>query len=178
PLSGSGVAGGAAISPTSLAFSTNCGSTAVPQTFVVTNNGTANMTWSFNVTGTGQAQYGVTAVPPAGTLAPNASSTVTVAPIAIPSPAINPSPTAYAATVVITTDIPNDTAHNIQLSEIPLGDQLSITPSSLDFGLDPINTTTAPQTFTITNNANPGSADANITLTLGGAGVAAYGLTG
>ncbi len=41
----------------------------------------------------------------------------------------------------------------------------------------PIGSSTTPQTFTLTNNANPGSADANVQLQLAGTGAGAYTLS-
>jgi hypothetical protein len=178
PLSAFVVGGGPSVVPTALTFGGTCGgAAAAPQTFTVTNKGTANMTWAMSsVTGPGQAQYTVAAVPPPGVLAPNASSTVTVTPGAIPSPAPSTAPSAYAASLTITTDVPFDEDHVVSLSESPLGDQLSLSASSLRFGQFPINTQTVAQTFTVTNNANAGSPSTNVSFVLGGSGAGAYAL--
>lgn len=179
PLSAFGVGGGPSVAPTSLAFGGTCGGAAAPpQSFTVTNKGTANLTWAMSgLTGPGGAQYTVSAVPPPGLLAPNASSTVTVTPAAIPSPAPNPSPSAYAASLTITTDVPFDDDHVVSLSDSPLGDQLSLSVANLRFGQFPIDTSTIAQTFTVTNSANAGSQAANVSFMVGGSGATAYAMT-
>ena len=141
----------------------------------MSNNGTVNLNWTMSgVTGSGSAQYTVSAVPPAGLLMPGGSSVVTVTPAAIPSPAPNPTPAAFAAQIAITTDVPFDNPHVVSLSEAALGDQLSLSVQSFRFGQFPINTMTLPQTFTVTNNANAGSPAANVSLALQGTGAGTY----
>jgi hypothetical protein len=178
PLSAFGIGGGPNVVPTSLAFSATCGGGAPsPRTFTVSNKGTANLNWTLSsVTGPGSAQYQISAVPPPGLLAPNASATVTVAPMAIPSPAANPDPSVYAASLTITTDVPFDDDHVVSLTETPLGDQLSLSAASLRFGQFPIATTTLAQTFTVINGANPGSPAANLSFVLAGSGSGSYSL--
>ncbi len=179
PVSGVGIGGGPSVAPTSIAFSASCGgAAAAPQTFTVSNNGTVNLNWMMGaVTGSGSAQYTVAAVPPPGLLMPGGSSTVTVTPAAIPSPASDPAPSAFAAQIVITTDVPFDNPHVVSLSETALGDELSLSVQSFRFGQFPIGTTTLPQTFTVTNNANAGSPAANVSLALQGSGASTYAVT-
>jgi hypothetical protein len=179
PLSGATIGGGPAVTPTSLSFVASCGGAApAAQTFTVSNKGNANLNWSMSgVTGAGSAQYKVSAAPPPGLLMPGQSATVTVTAAAIPSPAPNLSPSAYAAQLVITTDVPFDDPHPVTLGETPLGDQLSFSVPNLRFGQFPINTSTIAETFTVTNNANPGSPAANVSLGLSGAGAGAYSLS-
>jgi hypothetical protein len=179
PLSGTRIAGGPVVNPTSLAFAANCGGAApTPQTFTVGNMGNANLNWSLgSVTGDGTARYKVSAAPPPGLLMPGQSSTVTVTAASIASPAPNLSPSAYGAQIAITTDVPFDDPHVVTLGETPLGDQLSLSVPNLRFGQFPINTSTIAQNFTVTNNANPGSPAANVSLSLTGSGAAAYSLT-
>ena len=177
-LSVAGIANGAGpvVSPTVLAFQAPCGAAATQQqSFVVTNlaAATAPLTWSMtNVTGPGAAQYHLTANPPPGTLNPGQSATVIVS--AAPAPAGVVDPAALAAQVVINTDVPNDQGHVVSLDEVPTGDQISVSVSNIKFGEIPISTSLS-QTFTVTNNANPGSPAANVTLTIGGSGAGAYG---
>jgi hypothetical protein len=175
PLSGSAIGGGPDVAPTLLTFDAPCGGAApASETFVVSNKGTADLTWTLSgITGPGAAQYTVTASPPPGLLVPNASSTVTVTAAAIPFPAPNPNPAALAAQVIVTTDVPNDPPHLVTLNEVAVGDQLSVSVGTLRFGQVSLGTSVS-QTFTLTNSANSGSADANVTLTVLGAGSAAY----
>jgi P pilus assembly chaperone PapD len=179
PLTGAGIGGGPSVAPTSLTFPATCGAAApAPQTFTMRNDGATNLTWSMSgLTGPGSAQYAVTASPPPGTLMPGQSSQVSVAAAAIPSPATNPSPSAYAAALTITTDVPFDGPHVVSLGETPLGDQLSLSVAGLKFGQFPIETSTVGQPFTVTNAANPGSPSANVSFTLSGAGAVAYAVS-
>ncbi len=178
PLTGAGIGGGPAVSPTSLAFAANCGGPApAVQTFTVSNKGEANLNWSSDVSGPGSAQYQISASPAPGLLMPGQSSTIAVTAAAIPSPTANPAPSAYAAQITITTDVPYDDPHVVTLGETPLGDVLSFSLSNLRFGQFPINTSTIAQTFTVTNNANAGSPAADVSLSLGGSGASAYSLT-
>jgi hypothetical protein len=176
PLSGTGVGGGPVVGPTSLAFLATCGGGApAPQTFTVSNAGQADLTWEMSpVTGPGAANYSVSATPTPGLLHPGGSATVTVSVPAVPSPAVTSDPASYAAQIAITTDVPFDDTHVVSLAETPLGDALVVSQGRLRFGQFPINTTTAAETFTITNNANAGSPAANLSLTVGGPGGAAY----
>jgi hypothetical protein len=182
PLTGSGMGGEPSISQISLAFTPTCGRGAPPsQTLTVGNSGTSDMTWALSaVTGPGAASYSVSSTPAPGTLHPGDSASVTVTAAAVPSPAANPSPSAYAAQIAITTDVPFDAPHVVSLSETPLGDQLSFSTDSLRFGQFPIDTTTLPETFTVTNNANAGSPAANLGLSVSAANqvtASAYAVT-
>jgi hypothetical protein len=182
-LSGSAVGGGPLVTPTALSFPATCGGAAPQsQTFVVSNmSPNVDLSWSLaGPTGTGAGQYTVTASPTPGTLAPGASSTVTVTALAVPSPAVNADPASLAAQVVITTDVPFDPPHVVTLTEVPLGDQLFVTlpdqgGGTLRFGQVPLSTPVI-RTLTLTNNANPGSPAANVALSVGGTGGAAYSL--
>jgi hypothetical protein len=178
-LTGFGVGGGPSVVPGSVAFASTCGGPAAqPQTFTVSNKGTTNMNWALSpVAGPGAANYTLAANPAPGLLAPGASSAITVTPAQIPSPAVNPSPSAYAATVTITTDVPYDQPHLVSLGETPLGDQLSFSVASLRFGQIPIATSTIVQAFTVVNQANAGSPAANLSFSLSGTGAGAFKLT-
>ena len=170
-LSGSAIGGGPVVTPTALSFPATCGGAApTSQTFVVSNSSpSVDMNWTLaGPGGSGAAQYTVTADPVPGLLGPGASSTVTVTALAVPSPAVNPNPASLAAQVVVTTDVPLDPAHIVTLSELPLGDQLFVTvpdpiPNLLRFGELPLDTSVT-RGFTLTNNANPGSPAASVSV--------------
>ncbi len=169
PLSGSAIGGGPLVTPTGLTFGATCGG-AQPgsQTFVLANAGTLDFNWTMSaITGPGAAKYSVTSSAQPGLLIPGASVTVTVNAAAVPSPAPDPNPASLAAQIAITTDVPFDPPHVVTLSEVPLGDQLSISAGSLRFGQVPLSTTVG-QSFTVTNAANPGSQDATFSMALGG----------
>jgi hypothetical protein len=146
----------------------------------VQNNSTSvNMSWTLSgPVGTGMGQYTVTADPAPGLLEPGASSVVTVTAAAIPSPALDPSPASLAAQVIVTTDVPLDAPHVVTLSEEPLGDQLFVSTGDqagnlLRLGQVPVGTPLT-RNITVTNNANPNSPAASISVVVGGAGAAAY----
>ncbi len=175
-LAGSGLGGGPTITPSSLSFSANCGGFAPgPQSFIVRNDGTSEMTWSMSgPAGPGASQYTVSTNPPPGLLMPGAFAAINVIAQAIPSPAPNPTPSAFAAELTITTDVPLDPSHVVALGETPLGDQLSFTTTGpLRFGQIPIGTT-LPQEFSVANNANAGSAAASVSFAIAGTGAGAY----
>ena len=178
PLSGVGLGGGPIVAPASLQFPATCGGAApASQSFLVSNQGSSDLTWSLGpVTGPGAAQYTVSPGAPPGLLAPGQSTVVTVQAAAVSSPASEPNPAGLAASVTITTDVPLDPAHVVALGEIPLGDQLSFSLSSLRFGQPPIGTTLS-QTFALENDANPGSAAASVTLGIEGNGASGYTVT-
>jgi hypothetical protein len=179
PLSGTGIGGGTTVAPTSLNFQASCGwGPPGDQSFLVQNNGTADLTWSMTApTGVGASQYTLSASPPPGLLVPGAASMVTVSAAGIASPAPSTDPTAYAAQVTVTTDVPLDPPHVVQLGEVPIGDQISWSlVSPLRFGQVPINNPFT-QTFAITNGGNLASSDAILFFTLAGAGASAYSVT-
>jgi hypothetical protein len=177
PIPLSGVSGPAPnVTPTSLSFAATCGGVApAAQAFVVENGGNADMTWSLgSVTGVGAATYRLSASPAPGVLAPGASAIVTVTAAPVSSPAASTAPSAFAAQVVVTTDVPFDPPHAVTLGETPLGDQLSFSaPGPLRFGQVPIGTDLT-QTISILNAANAGSAPAVLSFTLQGNGAVAY----
>jgi hypothetical protein len=175
-LAGTGIGAGPSIAPLALAFAATCGGSAPPpQTITVANVGTRDMTWSLSgAAGPGASQYTVTSTPSPGLLAPGASATIQVAAAAIGSPAATPAPSALAAQLTVTTDVPFDMPHVIPLTETPLGDQLSFSSPNLEFGQIPVGTTGGPVAFTITNAANAGSPSASLTLALEGDGGTAY----
>ncbi len=175
PLSG---ASGAlpSVSPTSLSFGAICGGTApAAQSFLVTNGGNGNMSWSMSdVTGAGASLYTVSSSPPPGTLIPGAAATIIVSAAPVASPAPSTDPALFAAQVTITTDVPLDPPHVVTLGETPLGDQLSFTSASpLRFGQVPVAMSLS-QGFTVANGANPGSAPATLSFVLEGEGATAY----
>jgi hypothetical protein len=193
-LRGVGSGGGPVIAPTSLTFNAPCDGTTMPaaQAFTVQNAGNQDMNWWLsNVAGPGAARYTVTAVTsPSGTVSaqpgllhllhPGESSTVHVGvngAIASGAQTAAPPPAMLAAQITVATDVQTDSPHVVSLSEIPVGDQLSVLVGSLAFGPFTVGSTTLPQTFLIRNDANPRSPVANVSLGLQGAGASAYSVT-
>jgi hypothetical protein len=165
-LTGTGQAGGLSLSSQSLAFTVNCGQAATGQTLILTNPGNASFNWNAQLPNGTNSDSLYTISPSSGTIAPNGgTATITVSPAAMPQYPTNTNPSAFADSITITTDIPNDTAHTVSISETPLGDILSVSPTSLSFGSIPISTNSPAQTFVVLNAANAGSPTANVTIT-------------
>jgi hypothetical protein len=162
PLSGNAIGGGPVVTPTALTFAPTCHAAAPdPQTFVVSNSGTVDLTWTMTgVTGPGAGDYKIAANPPPGVLIPGASSTITVTASQFPFLAPDPD-----AALTVDTDVPGDPAHVVTLNEVPLGDAISVSVDALRFGQVPLATSIG-QSFTLTNSANAGSPDAKIALGL------------
>jgi hypothetical protein len=179
-LTGTGIGGGPNISPSTLTFYPQCDGTSTPaaQVLTVNNDGTRDLNWSMSsVTGPGAGQYMLTApTQPSnnaqpGLLRPGESSTISISVAGLPlyakSSSAAPAPATLAAQLTITTDVPYDSPHVVSLNEVPIGDQLSVSVGSLGFGQFPINQSTLPLSFTITNNGNsgPNADSAGVVLT-------------
>lgn len=166
PLTGTSINGGIALSAVSLSFSTACGASATPKSFTITNTGTAAMTWEAALEGGVSSKFQLSSS--GATLAepvdgePGPFSQTTVTPLS-PSNA-----TVVTDTIDVTTDIIGDTTHPITLTQIPLGDVITVSsPETLDFGSVPIAAEAlhAPAvTLTVRNDAHLNSAPAVVTL--------------
>jgi hypothetical protein len=164
-LTGTGQAGGLSLSSQSLAFTVNCGQTATAQTITLTNQGNAPFNWNAQLPNGMSSDTLYSFSPASGTIGANGgTATITVSPVAMPQYPTNTNPSAFADSITITTNIPNDTAHTVSLSETPLGDILSVKPSSLNFGSIPVSTSSTAQTFVVVNGANAGTPTANVTV--------------
>lgn len=191
PVAGSGNAGTIAVSTQSIPFATPCGTTAPPQTFTVTNNGNEPINWSASLAGGAGSPYTISVGTANGgstsgdgtavgntALNPGAIDTITVQPKPVDQFPANTSPSAFADTITVTTtNVPGDNPHTIALSETPLGDIIQWTATSFPFGNQPVGTSSTPQTFTITNAANPGSPSATVGISLGGDSPADFSLS-
>jgi sugar lactone lactonase YvrE len=159
-LSGSGTAVPAPVanlSPTSLSFpTTSVGSTSAAQMLTLTNNGNAPLTGiAVSLAGANPADFAETATCGA-TLAASASCTISVT----FTPQVAGAPTA----AVNVTDNAPGSPQSAALSgtgTVPPAPQAVLTPTSLTFASQLLNTTSAAQTITL---SNPGTA----TLTLSG----------
>ncbi len=181
-LSGTGESGGLAFyNQTTLAqafaFQTNCGTTAAPQTLTIKNVGNqpASVTAISLKTGT---WYGLTSAALPISLNAGDTTNVTITPVAIPFPQ-NPDPSLFVDEIDVTTSgIANDPVHKIGLSETALGDVIvlgPIPPAVFDLGATPVSTSSAAQTFSITNNGNGATPQANLTIASGNADFAVQG---
>ncbi len=148
PLVGSGTAPAISISPTSLNFGNQPVDTAgTPQTVTISNAGQATLNVSsIALQGTNAADFTVTseAVPLA--IAPGSSKTVSVS--------FRPSASgSRSATLVITHDAPGS-PQSVTLAGTGVVPIINVSPTSLDFGSQVVDTTTSPLVVTVSNLGN------------------------
>ncbi len=164
PMTGQGTNGVVGFSSTDVFFGTNgrvdCGTQAAAKTFTITNGGNQAFAWTGTLGKGASSPFSFS--PTSGTVpANNGSITITVNTTAgIPAVA-STAAEAFGDTLSIVTDVANDTSHPITLHQTANGAILSLAPSSLDFGLVPINNT-ANAPFSVVNDGN---AAASVTLT-------------
>jgi hypothetical protein len=148
-LSGTGLLGVASLSASSIDFNlVDCGSQAPAQTFTIKNDGNAPFDFSIAL---GQESLLYAASPSGGTLAPNASSVITVTPKPIPATSAI-TPNLYGDTLTVTTNIPNDTPRNVSLLQTARGVILN-TPASVDFGPVSVGSSSS-SSINLTNSGN------------------------
>ena len=148
-LSGTGIAPAASFAPTSLAFGNqNVNTTSAAQTVTLTNSGTA----ALNITSiVASAPYAQTNTCPASVAAgANCSINVTFTPTAAGS----------QPGAITVTDDATGSPQTVTLSGTGIAPAASFAPTTLTFGNQNVNTTSAAQTVTLTNG---GTAALNIT---------------
>lgn len=169
-LSGTGIAPVNSVWPLSLTFNSPLNIKSASQTATVTNTGDASMTISsISLKGANPTQFAQTTTC-GTTLAVNASCTVTV----------TFTPTTWGtgvktANLSVTVASPA-VSQTVSLTGNVTAPTFSLTPSSLDFGSQTVNTTSAAKTVTLTNT----SALASLSLTsvtLTGANAGSYAQT-
>ena len=150
-IGGRGTGGGVGLSTTSISFGeVPCGTQAAPQTVTVTNTGTSAFTYTATLGKGAGATYSLQA--PTGSLQPGESSAITVVPWFIGSVS-STAADLYADTLSITTDLPSDSPHTVQLHETARGAIIQLNPASVDFGNVPVGASSASD-FTLTNVGN------------------------
>ena len=129
-LKGQGTNGALVYSPGTIDFGlTDCGKTALTQTFTVGNTGTATLTWAAAL-GNG-APYSIS--PLGGLLQPGTQQLVTVVPHPIPFPS-DVTANLYGATITLTTDAQGDVPHAVALDQTARGVIFTLTPPQLAYG--------------------------------------------
>ena len=162
-LSGTGQLGVAKISGDLDFGASACGAPAgIGKDVTVGNSGNGPFTFSAKL-GLGDASH-FTLAANATTVAAGGGVSVTVTPKAMP--ATSQIPGNFADTLTITTDIPGDTPHTVQLAEIAKGAILTLDTATIPFGLVAVPTT-KDLPFKLTNS---GSMPAHVTLTASGKG--------
>ena len=148
-LSGTGIAPGTSFAPTSLTFGNqNLNTTSAAQTVTLTNSGTA----ALNITSiAASAQYAQTNTCGAS-LAASANCSINVT--------FTPTATGSQPGTITVTDNATGSPQTVALSGTGIAPGASFAPTSLAFGNQNVNTTSAAQTVTLTNS---GTAALNIT---------------
>ncbi len=149
PLIGTGIGiPNISVTPTSYNFgNVNVGSSSAPQTFTVSNTGTANIViGTISITGTDVFKFSKQNDTCSGkTLAP--SSNCTLQTVFTPVSAGSKS-----ASLSILSNDPDTPTFNVPLSGIGVGiPNISVTPTSYNFGNVNVGSSSAPQTFTVSN---------------------------
>ena len=149
PLIGTGIGiPNISVTPTSCNFgNVNMGSSSSPQTFTVSNTGSANLViGTITLTGTDASQFSKQSDNCSGkTLTPSSSCTVNT----VFSPASTGS---KSASLLIPSNDPDTPTLNMQLSGTGVGvPNISVTPTSYNFGNVNVGSSSAPQTFTVSN---------------------------
>lgn len=157
-LRGQGSSGSVGFSPAALDWGgVDCGSTAAPRTVTFRNTGNQAYTVSATLGRDAGATFDLTLAPATGVVEPDGGTLViTVAPRPVPQTSAV-TPNLYGDVLTVTTDVPNDTPHDIPLRLTARGSIFAISTGSLDFGSVPRGATATSQ-FTLSNSGNaPGA---------------------
>jgi hypothetical protein len=154
-LSGTGTTPILTISPASVSFnSVSLGTTSSGSTLTLSNTGTGPLSiTSLTITGTNSADFAFSATPLPINIAAKASATLSVT--------FSPSATGTrTASLNIGSNAGSPQAIPLTGTGTITGPHLQLSPASLDFGSQPLNTTTPAKPITISNDGNQ---DLNIT---------------
>ena len=152
-LSGTGTstpAPAVSLSPTSLNFGNqNVGTTSAAKSIMLTNSGTASLTISsIALSGTNVGDFAQTSTCPLSpnTLAAGSNCTISVT--------FTPTTNGTQSASVTITDNAAGSPHSVSLSGMGItpAPTVTLTPNSLNFGNELINTTSSPQTVTLKNS--------------------------
>lgn len=155
-LAGTGVAPLAAVSPTSLAYGNQLINTSSTRNVTLTNSGSSTLTITgISVSGANASDFVSNNNCPAS-LAPAGSCTVSVT---FTPPVMG----SRAATLQITSNANNGT-QSVGLSGTGVAAVASVSPSSLSFSSQRVNSTSPPQTVTVTNTGTSGLTISSVTL--------------
>jgi FtsP/CotA-like multicopper oxidase with cupredoxin domain len=165
PLSGTGIAPLAALTPTALTFAAQAlNTTSAGQTVTLSNSGGADLTiTSIAITGANLTDFAQTNTCGVSLLAPVAPATSTTCAISV---AFTPTAIgARSASLIITTNDPVNPTLTVALSGTGVVAAASVTPASLTFAAQPLNTTSAAQTVTLSNTGGLALTINSITVT-------------
>ena len=158
-LSGTGIQPAVTLSATQISFASQLSGTASsPQTVTVTNSGTADLViTSVSVSGANAGDFALTTATLPITVHPNNTTGISI----VFTPGAAGSRT---ATLSIVDNAP-DTPQSVALTGTGTAPVFSVTPPSLTFGSQPVNTTSQPQSVTIKNTGTADLHVSNITIT-------------
>jgi hypothetical protein len=160
-LTGTGSAPIASLTATSLSFSgQDLGTTSASQTFTLNNTGNQALTiTSLGLSGANPGDYGETTTC-GSSVAACGSCTISVT--------FTPTATGTRTAALTVTDNSNNVAGSTQtvnLTGTGAGPVASLTPSTLTFGIQTLNSTSAAQSITLTNTGNASLTIASISVT-------------
>ena len=163
PMTGQGTNGNLSLSTSDVFFGTNgrvnCGTQSPSRTLSLVNTGNQAFAWTATLGKSTSSPFTIT--PSSGTVpANNGTVTITITTTGIPAQAVT-TDDAFGDVLTIVTDVANDVSHPVNLHQTANGAVLAFAPSTLDFGLVPVNTTTSAPFDVI----NAGNTSPMITLT-------------
>jgi hypothetical protein len=151
-LTGTGTNGQLSLDTQDLTFgNVDCGKQGQARTVTLTNVGSASFQWTLAADKGTASPYKVDVT--SGTLASGSRAVLTVTPKPIPSVS-STNTDAFADRLVVTTTVPGDTPHAINLHETANGAILTFVPTTLAFGNVPLAATHPALSLRIANGGN------------------------
>jgi hypothetical protein len=162
-LSGIGIVAGIGLSPAGLAFGNQpVGTTSAVQTVTLTSTGNATLTISsIALTGTNESDFAQTNTCPSS-VAAGANCTISVN--------FTPSASGARTAALSIADNASGSPHQVSLSGTGTAAVATLSPASLAFGNQSLDTTSAPQVLTLTNTGNATLVVTSLTMTGANAG--------
>lgn len=162
-LAGTGTAPGGTISPTSISFgSQSLGSTSSAQTATLSNNGSAALAISsLAITGANSGDFAQTNTC-GSSVAAGGSCTISVT--------FTPTASGIRTASVTVTDNATGSPQSVSLSGTATAPVITLSPTSIAFGTQPIATTTSAETISVTNGGNSALNISSLAITGANAG--------
>lgn len=163
PMTGQGTNGVVGLSTSDVFFGdagrVACGTRAASQTFTLSNTGNRAFAWTATLAKGAGSPF--TFTPTSGTVPANTGTiTLTVSTSDIPAQA-STTEDGFGDLLTLVTDAANDLSHSVSLHQTAKGAILSFAPTSVDFGLVPVNNTASAPIALI----NDGNTSPMVTLT-------------
>lgn len=156
PMTGEGVnwpAETVVFQPSKLDFGkVDCGTTAPPRTVTFTNDGELDYVLSARLERGEQSPYSIEIQPRSGVVVAGGELTITVTPAGIPQTS-SVSPGVYNDTLIVTTNVPDEELHEIEIQQTARGAIFAIAATKLNFGSVVVGATGSAQ-FSVSNQGN------------------------